>query len=156
ILAANEVFRAFGIAGHRLFLDWNQGSEVIGKQTVEGPGLVNPGLVKVWRKFVEYVDETHDGNEIEAFPIPLEAGITFPFIPTLIRSAWVRSSAGQIACCWSELREDELREKEFIQIGYLSLRSESPRLRGPLVVKPEVNRASLLRTEVLICNYNTG
>src|SRR5207237_9265385 len=73
-----------------------------------------------------------------------------------IRSAWVRSSAGQIACCWSELREDELREEEFIQVGYLSLRSEGPPLRWPLVVKAEVKPASLLRTEVLICNDNAG
>ena len=84
ILAASEVFRALGIAGHRLFLDWNQGSEVIGKQTVEGPGLVNPVLVKVWRKFVESVDETHNGNEVETFPIPIEAGITFPFVPAFV------------------------------------------------------------------------
>jgi len=41
VLTANEVFRALGIAGHRLFLDWKQGGEVIGKQTVDGPGLVN-------------------------------------------------------------------------------------------------------------------
>src|SRR5207248_2014244 len=108
ILAANEVFRALGIAGHRLFLDWNQGSEVIGKQTVDGPGLVNPVLVKVWRKFVESVDEAHDGNEVEALPCPLEAGITFPFVPTLIRSAWVCGSARQVARPWSELRKDEL------------------------------------------------
>src|SRR5512133_1622340 len=94
ILAANEVLRALGIAGHRLFLDWNQGGEVIRSLAVEEPGLVNPVLVKVWRKFVESVDEAHDGNEIEALPCPLEAGITFPFIPTLIREAWVRSSAG--------------------------------------------------------------
>src|SRR5437016_13261543 len=97
ILAANEVFPALGIAGHRLFLDWKQVGEVIRKQAVEGPGLVNPVLVKVWRKFVESVDEAHDGNEIEALPCPLEAGITFPFIPTFIRGAWVRSSASQIA-----------------------------------------------------------
>src|SRR5436309_4199172 len=151
ILAANEVFRAFGIAGHRLFLDWNQGGEVIGKQTVEGPGLVNPVLVKVWRKFVESVDEAHDGNEIEALPCPLEAGITFPFVPTLIRSAWVCGSAGQVPRPWSELRKDELRGEEFISVGYLSLRSEVPPLRWPLVVNAEVKPASLLRTEVFIC-----
>ena len=131
ILAANDLFRALGIAGHRLFLDWKQGGEVIGKLTVEGPGLVNPVLVKVWRKFVESVDEAHDGNEIEAFPCPLEAGLAFPFIPTFIRETWVRGSAGQVARRWSELREDELREEEFIQVGYLSLRSERPPLRWP-------------------------
>src|SRR6476659_6653334 len=135
VLAANEVFRALGIARYGLFFDWNQRSEVIGKLTVEGPGLVNPVLVKVWRKFVESVDEAHDGNEIEAFPSPFEAGLAFPFIPTFIRETWVRGSAGQVARPWSELCEDELREKEFIQVGYLSLRSEGPPLRWPLVVK---------------------
>ena len=94
VLAANEVFRALGIARYGLFFDWNQGGEVIGKQTVDGPGLVNPVLVKVWRKFVESVDEAYDGNEVEPLPCPLEAGITLPFIPTLIRETWVRSSAG--------------------------------------------------------------
>src|SRR5205814_10473212 len=76
--------------------------------------------------------------------------------PTLIREAWVRGSAGQVAWCWSELREDELREEEFIQIGYLSLRGEGPPRRWPLVIKTEVKPASLLRTEVLICDQNTG
>ena len=57
---------------------------------------------------------------------------------------------------WSELREDELREEEFIQVGYLSLRSEGPPLRWPLVVKAEVKPASLLRTEVFICKCDTG
>src|SRR5262245_35105697 len=123
---------------------------------IEEPSLVNPVWVKVWRKFVESVDETHGGNEIEALPCPLEAGIAFPFIPTLIRETRVRGSAGQIARCWSELSEDELREKEFIQVGYLSLRSERSPLRWPLVVKAEVPPARLLRTQVLICNYDTG
>ena len=146
VLAANEVFRALGIARHRLFLDWKKSGEVIGKLTVDGPGRVNPVLVKVWRKFVESVDVAQDGNEIEAFPCPLEAGLSFPFIPTFIRETWVCGSAGQVACCWSELREDELREEEFIQVGYLSLRSEGPPLRWPLVEKAEVKPASLLRT----------
>src|SRR5213595_2101056 len=52
--------------------------------------------------------------------------------------------------------EDELREEEFIQVGYLSLRSEGPPLCWPLVVKAEVKPASLLRTEVLICKGDTG
>ena len=82
--------------------------------------------------------------------------MAFPFIPTLIRSAWVRGSAGQIARPWPEFREDELREEEFIQVGYLSLRSEGPPLGWPLVVKAEVNPASLLRTEVFICKCDTG
>ena len=82
--------------------------------------------------------------------------MAFPFIPTFIRETWVRGSAGQVACCWSELREDELREYEFIQVGYLSLRSEGPPLRWPLVVKAEVKPASLLRTEVFICKCDTG
>src|SRR5207237_9747991 len=64
--------------------------------------------------------------------------------------------AGQVARPWSELRKDELREEEFIQVGYLSLRSEGPPLRWPLVVKAEVKPASLLRTEVLICKCDTG
>src|SRR4029077_20825041 len=119
-------------------------------------GLVNPVLVKVWRKFVESVDETHNGNEVEAFPIPLEAGITFPFIPTFIRETWVRGSAGHVARPCSELRKDELREEEFIQVGCLSLLSEGHPLRWPLVVKAEVKPASLLRTEVFICKCDTG
>src|SRR6201993_3473742 len=155
VLAANDLFFTLGIARHRIGLNRDKRSEVIGKLGVEEPGLVNPVRVKVWRKFVEAVVEAYDGNEIEALPIPLEAGITLPFIPTLIRGAWVRSSAGQIACAGPELREDELREKEFIQVRYLSLRSERPPLRWPLVVKAEVKPASLLRTEVLICTYNT-
>src|SRR5262249_19603622 len=56
----------------------------------------------------------------------------------------------------SELREDELREEEFIQIGHLSLRSESPPGRWSLVVKPEVPPARLLRTKILICDYNSS
>ncbi len=108
-------------------------------------------LVKVspsaFRKFVESVDEAHDGNEIEALPRPVEAGIPFPFIPTLIREAWVRGSAGQIAWRWTELREDELREEEFVQIGCLSQPSEGSPRRRPLVIKAEVKPASLLRTE---------
>ena len=112
--------------------------------------------VKVWRKFVEAVVEAYDGNEIEALPLPLEAGITFPFIPTLIRETRVRGSARQIAWASPELREDELREKELIQVRYLSLRSERPPLRWPRVVKAEIPPASLLRTKVLIREYDTG
>ena len=37
ILAANEVFRAFGIARLQAVPRWNQSGEVIGKRTVEGP-----------------------------------------------------------------------------------------------------------------------
>src|SRR5204862_4163015 len=109
-----------------------------------------------WRKFVKSVDVAHDGNEVEAFPCPLEAGLAFPFIPTFIRETWVRGSAGQVARPWPELREDELREEEFIQVGYLSLRSEGPPLRWTLEVKTEVKPASLLRIEVLICKCDTG
>src|SRR5437764_13147654 len=119
ILGANDLLFALGVARHRLGLNRKQGSEVIGKLTVDGPGLVNPVRVKVWRKFVESVDEAHDGNEIEALPCPLEAGITFPFVPTLIRSAWVCGSAGQIARPWSELCKNQLREDEFSQVCYL-------------------------------------
>src|SRR5262249_5631198 len=36
------------------------------------------------------------------------------------------------------------------------LRGERPPLRWPLVVKAEVKPASLLRTEVLVCNDNAG
>src|SRR5215470_3582788 len=156
VLTANDLFFALGIARHRIGFNRDKRGEVIGQLGVEGPGLINPVLVKIWRKFVESVDEAYDANEIPAFPCPLEAGITFPFIPTLIRETWVRSSAGQIARCWSELNEDELREKEFIQVGYLSLRSERPPLRWPCVVKAEVPPASLLRTEVFVCNDNAG
>src|SRR5690348_3463079 len=155
VLAANDLLFALGVSRHRLCLNRDKRSEVIGKLGVEEPGLVNPVRVKVWRKFVEAIGEAHDGYEVEAFPCPLEAGITFPFVPTLIGGAWVGCSAGQIAWAGPELREDELREKEFIQVGYLSLRSERPPLRWPLVVKAEVKPASLLRTEVLICTCNT-
>ena len=98
VLAANDLFFALGIARHRIRLNHRKKSrEIIGKLGVEEKGLMNPVLVKVWRKFVESVDEAYDGNQIEALPCPLEAGITFPFIPTLIRETWVRSSASQIA-----------------------------------------------------------
>src|SRR5437870_12427027 len=117
---------------------------------------MNPVLVNVWRKFVESVDVAHDGIEIEALPCPLEAGSTFPFIPTLIRSARVGGSAGQVAIVWPELSEDEPLEDEFIQVGYLSGRSKGPPRRWPLVLKAEVKPASLLRTQVLICEQNTG
>src|SRR6266516_5580627 len=112
--------------------------------------------LKIRAKFVESVDEAHDGNEIDAIPRPVEAGIPFPFIPTLIREAWVRGSAGQVAWRWPELREDELREEEFIQVGCLSQPSEGSPRRRPLVINAEVKPASLLRTEVLICDQNTG
>src|SRR5213078_914332 len=113
-------------------------------------------MVKVWRKFVESVGVAHDGKEIEALPCPLETGITFPFIPTFIRRTRIGGSAGQVAIVWPELSEDEPLEDEFIQVGYLSLRSEGPPGRWLLVVKAEVKPASLLRTEVLICNCDTG
>src|ERR1044072_2463692 len=138
VLAAHDLFFALGIARHRIGLNRSKKSgEVIGKLGVEEPGLVNPVRMKVWRKFVEAVVEAYDGNEIEDLPIPLEAGITFPFIPTLMRETRVRSSASQIAWARPELREDELREKEFIQVRYLSLRSERPSGCWPLVVKAD-------------------
>src|SRR5882762_8467422 len=90
VLAVNDLLFALGIARHRIGLNRKKRSEIIGKLGVEEKGLMNPVPVKVWRKFVESVDEAYDGNEVEALPCPLEAGITFPFIPTLIRSAWVR------------------------------------------------------------------
>src|SRR5207244_3386893 len=117
---------------------------------------MNPVLVNVGRKFVESVDVAHDGIEIEALPCPLETGSTFPFIPTLIRSARVGGSAGQVAIVWPELSEDEPLEDEFIQVGYLSGRSEGSPGRWPLVLKAEVQPASLLSTQVLICQQNTG
>src|SRR5262249_28518828 len=67
----------------------------------------------------------------------------------------VRRCGGEIGGVGPELGEDELRKKEFIQVRYLSMRSERPPLRWPLVIKAEVKPASLLRTEVLICTYNT-
>jgi len=39
---------------------------------------------------------------------------------------------------------------------YLSLRSEGPPLRWPLVVKAEIKPASLLRNRGLICKCDTG
>src|SRR5215471_12963237 len=84
VLATNDLLFALRIARHRLGLNRKKSGEVIGKLRVEEPRLVNPVLVKVWRKFVESVGEAYDGNEIPALPLPLEAGVTLPFIPTLI------------------------------------------------------------------------
>src|SRR5205807_6846532 len=156
VLAADDLFFALGIARHRIGLNRKKGSEVVGKLGVEEKGLVNPVLVDVWRKFVESIGVAHDGNEIEALPCPVEAGRPFPFIPTLIRGAWVRSSAGQVAIIWPELSEDEPLEDEFIQVGYLSGRSEGPPWRWPLVLEAEIKAPSLLSTQVLICEQNTG
>src|SRR6266550_2387740 len=155
VLAAHDLFFALGIAGHWLFLNRKKSGEVVRQLTVKEKGLMNPVLVNVGRKFVESVDVAHDGIEIEALPSPLETGSTFPFIPTLIRSARVGGSAGQVAIVWPELSEDEPLEDEFIQVGYLSLRSEGPPRRWPLVVKAEVNPASLLIADVLISNQDT-
>src|SRR4051812_5409025 len=94
VLAPNDLFFALGIARHGLGFNRKQGGEIIGKLGVEEKGLMNPVLVKVRRKFVKSIDEAYDGNQIEALPCPLKAGITFPFIPTLIRETGVRSSAG--------------------------------------------------------------
>jgi hypothetical protein len=150
VLAADDLFFALGIARHGIGLNRKKGSEVIGSLDVEENGLVNPVLVKVWRKFVESVSVARGGEEIEALPRPVEAGRALPFIPTLIRGAWVRGSAGQVAWPWPELLEDELREEEFIQVGYLSERGKGSPRRWPLVLKAEVKPASLLRTQVLI------
>ena len=91
-------------------------------------------------------------------PFHVHSRLELPFhlYQPSFEAAWVCGSAGQIARPWSELRKDELREEEFIQVGYLSLRSEGPPLRWPLVVKAEVKPASLLRTEVFICKCDTG
>src|SRR4026208_302335 len=124
VLATDDLFFALRIAGYRLLLNRKKSGEVIGKLTVEEPGLVNPVRVKVWRKFVESVGVEHLGIEIKAFPCPLEAGITFPFIPAFIRHTRIGGSAGQIAVVWPELSEDEPLKDEFIQVGCLSLRSE--------------------------------
>jgi len=124
VFAADDLFSALGIARHRIGLNRQKSSEIIGSLTVKEKGLVNPVLVNVWRKFVESVDVAHDGKEIEALPLPLEAGSTFPFIPTLIRGSWVGGSAGQVAIGWPELSEDEPLEDEFIQVGCLGLRSQ--------------------------------
>src|SRR6266545_3820701 len=82
-------------------------------------------------------------------------GRAIPFIPTFIRHTRIGGSAGQVAVVWPELSEDEPLEDEFIQVGYLSLRSEGPPGRGPLVVKAEVKPASLLIADVLISNQDT-
>jgi hypothetical protein len=84
VLAADDLFFALGIARHRIGLNRKKGSEVVGSLDVEEKGLVNPVLVKVWRKFVESVGVAHGGEEIEALPRPVEAGRALPFIPTLI------------------------------------------------------------------------
>ena len=148
VLAANDLLFALGVARHRFGLNRKKGSEVIGKLTVEGPGLVNPVLVKVSRKFVESVDGTTMVTRSKPFHVHSRPDWPFHlYQPSFERPGSVVLPA-RLPGVGAELREDELREEEFIQVGYLSLRSEGPPLRWPLVVKAEVKPASLLRTEV--------
>src|SRR4029078_6180727 len=87
------------------------------------------------QKFVEPINVAHGADDIEMVPIPIELAGTFPFLPAFVVGSRIGSSTGQISSSGSELRLDELREEEFIQVGRLRQpRERSPR-RLPLVLE---------------------
>src|ERR1700682_4777716 len=79
-----------GITAHRLFLSV---IKFVRSLEVEEDPLAHIMIRTVWRKFFESLDEMNGPDDVEAVPGPVEAGVGLPSVVTLIRGAFVGSSA---------------------------------------------------------------
>src|ERR1700704_3757804 len=86
VLAVSDLLGILGIAGHRIALNRNESSEIVGKLAIEDKRLFHIVRLKLHSRlaFFKSIDVTTKDVEIDAFPCPIEACIAFPPVPALI------------------------------------------------------------------------